>query len=627
MLSPLTVLKRYWGYESFRPLQREIIDAVLAGNDVLAILPTGGGKSITYQVPALLKDGITIVVSPLIALMNDQVQSLLKKGIPAAAIHAGQSFKKRSEILHKAYRKEIKLLYVSPERFVLSDHPWYKSLPVDLIAIDEAHCISQWGHDFRPAYKKLSLLREAFPMVPIIALTATATPHVKQDIINTLKFREGYKVFETSVYKENLSISVVSSSWWYEHLLAVLKNLKSGSALVYTRSRSKTEELASWLRKYGVSAEFYHAGLKWEERKEKQDKWLKGEVPVMVCTTAFGMGIDKPDVRIVVHIDLPEDPESYLQEIGRAGRDGKHSYAILYATQNARMDLIRKINNIPDLDTVRKIYDYLCSYLKIPYGEGQDKAFVFKPEKLVQQFKINPFILMEALKILNIAGYIDLEDEIKTNAYIKVVASREELYKFRVEHPKWDRFIDTLVRLNPGIMDRRVSLQLGVLAKALSTSTEEINEALIRLHKYGIVEYVPPKQGTMLVFLKDRVPSSQLTFPVEELRRIYSLKKKRAKWMLHFAYELKDCRMRHLATYFNPQDASGKCNKCDNCLNNVSLAKQKIINLLRSVGKPMTAGQLAGRLIPINEQVITTALEQLVADNSLKVLKNRYFSI
>ena len=241
MLSPLTVLKRYWGYESFRPLQREIIDAVLAGNDVLGILPTGGGKSITYQVPALLKDGITIVVSPLIALMNDQVQSLRKKGIPAAAIHAGQSLKKRSEILHKAYRKEIKLLYVSPERFALSDYPWYESLPVALIAIDEAHCISQWGHDFRPAYKKLSLLREAFPEVPVIALTATATPHVKQDIINTLKFKKGYKVFETSVYKENLSISVISASWWYEHLLVVLKNLKGGSALVYVRSRLKTE--------------------------------------------------------------------------------------------------------------------------------------------------------------------------------------------------------------------------------------------------------------------------------------------------------------------------------------------------------------------------------------------------
>jgi len=626
LLSPLTVLKRYWSYESFRPLQREIIDAVLAGHDVLGILPTGGGKSITYQVPALLKDGITIVVSPLI-VMNDQVQSLKKKGIPAAAIHAGQSLKKRSEILHKAYRKEIKLLYVSPERFALSDYPWYENLPIDLIAIDEAHCISQWGHDFRPAYKKLSLLREAFPKVPIIALTATATPLVKQDIINTLTFREGYKVFETSVYKENLSISVVSSSWWYEHLLAVLKNLKSGGALVYARSRTKTEELASWLRKYGVNAEFYHAGLKWEERKEKQDKWLKGEVPVMVCTTAFGMGIDKPDVRIVMHIDLPEDPESYLQEIGRAGRDGKHSYAILYATQNARVDLLKKISNIPDLDTVRKIYDYLCSHLKISYGEGQDKAFVFNPERFIQLYKINPFVLIEALKILNIAGYIELEGDMKTKALVKVTVSREELYKFRVEHPKWDRFIDTLVRLNPGIMDRRVPLRLGVLAKALSTSTEAINEALMRLHKYGIVEYVPPKQGTMLVFLKDRVPSPQLTFPVEELRRIYSLKKKRAKWMIHFSYELKDCRMQHLATYFNPQDASRKCNKCDNCLNDVSLAKKKILNLLRSVKRPMTAGQIAGQLIPMNEQVITTALEQLVAADSLKVVKNRYFSI
>ncbi|NPA34862.1 MAG: RecQ family ATP-dependent DNA helicase, partial [Chlorobi bacterium] len=559
--------------------------------------------------------------------MNDQVQSLKKKGIPAAAIHAGQSLKKRSEILHKAYRKEIKLLYVSPERFALSDYPWYENLPIDLIAIDEAHCISQWGHDFRPAYKKLSLLREAFPKVPIIALTATATPLVKQDIINTLTFREGYKVFETSVYKENLSISVVSSSWWYEHLLAVLKNLKSGGALVYARSRTKTEELASWLRKYGVNAEFYHAGLKWEERKEKQDKWLKGEVPVMVCTTAFGMGIDKPDVRIVMHIDLPEDPESYLQEIGRAGRDGKHSYAILYATQNARVDLLKKISNIPDLDTVRKIYDYLCSHLKISYGEGQDKAFVFNPERFIQLYKINPFVLIEALKILNIAGYIELEGDMKTKALVKVTVSREELYKFRVEHPKWDRFIDTLVRLNPGIMDRRVPLRLGVLAKALSTSTEAINEALMRLHKYGIVEYVPPKQGTMLVFLKDRVPSPQLTFPVEELRRIYSLKKKRAKWMIHFSYELKDCRMQHLATYFNPQDASRKCNKCDNCLNDVSLAKKKILNLLRSVKRPMTAGQIAGQLIPMNEQVITTALEQLVAADSLKVVKNRYFSI
>lgn len=627
MLSPLTVLKRYWGYESFRPLQREIIDAVLEGKDVLGILPTGGGKSITYQVPALLKDGITIVVSPLVALMNDQVHNLQKRGIPAAALHAGQSSRKRAEILYKAYHREIKLLYVSPERFVVSGEPWYATLPVDLIAIDEAHCISQWGHDFRPAYKKLTLLREAFPDVPVIALTATATPHVKQDIIETLKFREGYKIFETSVYKPNLSISVINAPWWYEHLLFVLRNLREGSALVYTRSRAKTEELAAWLNKHGVKADFYHAGLAWEERKQKQDMWLKGEVSVMVCTTAFGMGIDKPDVRIVMHIDMPEDPESYLQEIGRAGRDGKRSYAILYVTKESVSGLNRKMESIPDLNTVRKIYDYLCAYFQIPYGEGKGKMVIFNYNKFITRFNLNPFTLLEALKILNIAGYIEIEDEVRTRPYIRITTTREGLYKFRVEYPRWDRLLDTLVRLNPGIMERMIPLNIRALARAMNSTPEEINESLIHLSKYGIIEYVPPKEGTMLVFLKERVKSENLKFPVEDLRRIYGFKKKRARWMLHFATELKTCRMKHLAQYFNPDDNIEKCGICDNCLNDILTAKRHILKLLKQSKKPLSAAHISALLIPLNNDVISTALEQLVADGMIKVVKGRNFTL
>ncbi|MBD0294387.1 MAG: ATP-dependent DNA helicase RecQ, partial [Flavisolibacter sp.] len=504
------ILKYYWGYDSFRPLQQEIIQSVLEKKDTLALLPTGGGKSICYQVPAVAQEGICLVISPLIALMKDQIENLRQRGILALAIHSGMSRRQIVQTLKNAASDHYKLLYLSPERIETSlFHEYLPALNVSLIAVDEAHCISQWGYDFRPSYLRIAALREEVPGVPVLALTASATEAVQQDICEKLAF-SGKHIFRQSYNRPNLSYSAFRVESKLSKLVDVLKKVP-GSAIVYCKSRRRTTEIAQLLQMHGIKAQHYHAGLPPEERARHQQDWIDNKVKAMVCTNAFGMGIDKPDVRIVLHADAPECLESYYQEAGRAGRDGKRAYAVLLYNDEDLIELMAlQGKRFPSFAQIKEVYAALVNYLQIPVNTGEDCTYTFRFEAFIRHFKLDSVTALYALKALEQDGWIEFNEKNFTPSSLVFTTSKEQLYHFYQSHPGYEAILTTLLRTYEGIFDIPVFVSEGLLAKLLRLKEEEVKVQLKQIAAFGIIGYTPQSDEPQILFCKNRVAVDDL---------------------------------------------------------------------------------------------------------------------
>lgn len=568
------LLSKYWGHTLFRPLQEDIIQSVLDGRDTLALMPTGGGKSICFQIPALLKPGICIVVSPLIALMKDQVENLKSRGIPAIAITSGMGKREVDLLLDNCIYGPVKFLYLSPER-LLSElvQERIRHMNVNLFAIDEAHCISQWGYDFRPPYLHLNELRGLHPQVPYLALTATATPRVATDIQQKLGFRAVH-VLRKSFGRKNLSYVVFDLENKLGKLIAVAKKIK-GSGIVYVRNRRQTQETARQLTMQGLTADFYHAGLDTALRTKKQTDWKEGRTRIIVATNAFGMGIDKADVRFVVHLDLPESLEAYYQEAGRAGRDEKKAYAVLLYTAADKLQLEKRLEqSFPAADEIRMVYQQLGNYLQVAYGAGEGIMYTFDVSDFCNRYKLDALKTVNALKILERDEYIATSDTVYLPGRAKIVIGQEDLYRFQVEQPAYDPFIKTLLRSYGGLFDHFVPVQEADLARRLGIAKEDVIAAFAWLQQAQLIEYYPQTDKPYLYFLKPRVDVQHLLIDQIYLRERYQLRKMQLNAVLDYAAK-PICRSMQLLAYFDEQ--AEPCGVCDVCITEKRAKKQEFI--------------------------------------------------
>jgi len=609
----LAALKRYWGYDAFRPVQEEIVCSVCAGRDTLALMPTGGGKSLTYQVPTMMRRGLCIVVTPLIALMKDQVDRLRRQGINAAAIHSGLSKRQIDIALDNCVYGDVKFLYVAPERLVTEAFRLrVQRMPVTLLAVDEAHCISQWGYDFRPSYLRIAELRERLPEVPVLALTASATPAVADDIVRQLRFTEP-RILRSSFARPNLSYAVRHDEDKNEQLLRVVRNV-AGSGIVYVRTREGSEQLAEFLRDEGVAATCYHGGLANAERSLRQEEWLSGRTRIMVATNAFGMGIDKPDVRFVVHYVLPDSLESYYQEAGRAGRDGRRAYAVLLVAPDDADRVRRRFAlQFPPLDEIRDIYEKICSYLQIGIGDGEQASFVFNLHDFCAKFRLFSGKVLSALKLLQQNGYLTLTEEMRNPARILFCISRDDLYKLRVVRDDLDHFIRTLLRLYDGVFTDFRPVDELQIAAASGYGVERVRELFKRLWQLRVIRYIPANQAPMLFFDCERLPAADLYIAPETYRRRLEQAEERFSHMLAYAEGRIECRSVSLERYFGGTEAE-PCGVCDVCLaarkreKAAALLDDEILRLLAA--EPQTVKELAARFRCGAERVLE-AVERL----------------
>ncbi len=565
MSTPQQILKQYWGYDAFRPLQQNIIDSVLAGNDTLALLPTGGGKSICFQVPALSQPGLCLVISPLIALMKDQVENLLKRNIAALSLHSGMNRYEVTDTLKNAAYGEFKFLYVSPERLETDVFKEYlEVLPLNLIAVDEAHCISQWGYDFRPPYLRIASIRQFFPNIPILALTASATPLVQTDICQKLLFKKN-NVFRQSFERPNLSLSAFNVDSKINKLVEILKKVP-GCAIVYCRNRKRTKEIAHLLHLNNISAQFYHAGLQQAERNSRQEAFINNQVRVIVCTNAFGMGIDKPDVRSVVHMDIPDNLENYYQEAGRAGRDGKQSFAVLLYS-NRELSELQQLPAIkfPSIQEVKRIYQALANYLQIAVGSGEGLYYNFNLIEFVQNFKLNPISVINVLKALEQSGLLSFNEQVFLPSKVGFTCNKDHLNEFELSHPELENLVKYLLRTYAGIFDNVVSINEKLLGRLTRLSADELKTQLLQLQAFGIIEYHPQKETPQLFFTQNRAPAEHLLFDDKQYEFRKQQYAQRVQTMHHYVALNLPCRSKYIGNYFG--DAEIKpCGQCDNCL-------------------------------------------------------------
>ena len=559
------ILKQYWGYDDFRGIQAEIIESITTGNDTLGLMPTGGGKSITFQVPALALEGMTIVITPLIALMKDQVANLKKRGIQAAAIYSGQTRDEILKHLDNSIFGAYKLLYVSPERLgteIFQNK--VKRMKVSFITVDEAHCISQWGYDFRPSYLQISQIRQLLPGVPVLALTATATPAVVDDICAQLHFREGQKrVFRMSFARRNLYYVVRKTQDKETELFHILRNIK-GAAIVYTRSRKGTSEVAEKLRQEGFTALHYHAGLSDIDKDVRQKAWQNDEVRIMVATNAFGMGIDKPDVRVVVHMDLPDSVEAYFQEAGRGGRDGKPAYAVLLYNRSDHGKMLRRIpETFPTKEYIADVYDKLAYFFQLAVGDGMNVNYEFNLQRFCVNFKLFPVPVLSALRILTQAGYIDFREEEENTSRLLFLTGRDDLYRLHQLQGAADRVIKGVLRLYGGIFSDYVPVDEQRLGAECEMTPQEVYDALVLLTKLRIIHYIPHKNVPHITYLQRRVERATLSQEVYEERRDDYLRRVNA--ILNYAEKDDRCRSRLHLDYFG-ETKSDDCGHCDVCV-------------------------------------------------------------
>ncbi|MBR5684719.1 MAG: RecQ family ATP-dependent DNA helicase [Muribaculaceae bacterium] len=561
----LDVLKKYWGYESFRPLQQDIIESVLDGRDTLGLMPTGGGKSITFQVPTMAMDGMALVVTPIISLMKDQVDRLRALRIKAAYLYAGLTRAEVNRTYEKCLYGNYKFLYVSPERLQSrSFMERLRQMPVSLIVVDEAHCISQWGYDFRPSFLRIAQVRKLFPKVPVLALTATATPVVVEDIQRCLDFKS-QNVFSMSFARENLSYAVRSTEEKVTELIHILRSVP-GTAIVYVRSRRRAKQISDELNRAGIRSDFYHAGLYIEDKEDKQNKWTGDECRVMVATNAFGMGIDKPDVRLVVHVDIPNSLEEYYQEAGRAGRDGKRSYAVLLVKHTDQRTLKRHITEaFPEKEFIRSVYERVGNFLGVSVGEGFQQMFDFNFNLFCRTFDLPVLPTHNALKILTQSGYIEFVEEIETQSRVMILARKEELYDLETVTRGADQVLQAILRLYTGLFADYVFINEDVISFRTGLDQETIYKALLELTRMHILHYVPRKRTPYIIYTTSREEPKHVLIPKAIYEELRQRMVDRVEATINYAYSDNGCREHMLLGYFGEQTGED-CGHCDLCI-------------------------------------------------------------
>lgn len=623
-------LKAYWNFDSFRTLQEDIIRSVLDGKDTLALMPTGGGKSVCFQVPALVQPGICIVISPLIALMKDQVEALRSKGIEAVSLISGMSKREVDITLDNCVYGNIKFLYISPERLLsplVRERISY--MKVNLIAVDEAHCISQWGYDFRPPYLQLAELRQLYPKTPFLALTATATLRVIADIQEKLAFRE-QNVFSKSFSRANLSYVVSHEENKIRKLLSIANKVK-GTGIVYVRNRRETQEISRLLNASGIKSDFYHAGLDTPLRSQKQLAWMRGELRVIVATNAFGMGIDKPDVRFVVHIDVPESLEAYYQEAGRAGRDEKKSYAVLLYNPGDRELLEKRLElNFPPVQEIRHVYQCLGNYYQIAHGAGEGLVLDFDIGDFCSRFKLDAVKTINALKFLEHDGYLILSESVYLPSRVQIEVSAEELYRFQIQNAFYDSFIKVLLRSYGGMFETYCPVQEFDIAKKTGKSKEEVVAILNKLQDYKLLTYLPQTDKPQLQFLRARVDATAMFLDARYMRERNEVMTGQVRAMLHYA-EANTCRSVLLLQYFNEPQAA-KCGTCDVCLEEKRQAASDGLTELITVelietlsGQHLNLEELISSMHTGTEKERVAVLRHLLDAGKVKTDGERYY--
>jgi ATP-dependent DNA helicase RecQ len=585
------ILMQYWGYSSFKPLQEQIIGSVLAGRDTLALMPTGGGKSVTFQVPALAMEGICIVITPLVALMRDQVIRLKSMEIRAQAIHSGMTREEIDIALENCAYADYKFLYISPERIAT---PLFKSrvqkLNVNLIAVDEAHCISQWGYDFRPSYLKIAQLREMLPkVVPVLALTATATSNVVKDIMARLNFREP-NMLSTSFSRDNISYIVRKVEDKNNYLAETMRKIR-GSGIIYVRNRKMCKEIAEMLVKMGIPADFYHAGLPSELRDKKQTAWTTGNARIIVATNAFGMGIDKPDVRFVVHWDIPDSIEAYFQESGRVGRDGKQAYAVMIWTGEDKRRLLDSVRHrFPPIEKMKDVYDAVGNFLNIPVGSGKNNVYDFNLGEFVTRFRLPVNETYNSLSFLQREGYIEFTEEINNPSRVHFIVGRDDLYKFQVANESFDSFIKLLLRSYTGMFSDYVPINEEFLSKKTGASRDAVYQYLVRLSSHQIINYIPGKKTPLIIYTEERLDRKALHISPENYLNVKEKYEIRLGRMIDYVENESRCRAAMLLDYFGEE--SGRCGVCDTCKsrNELELSKDEFDLILEEIKSLLASG-------------------------------------
>lgn len=614
------ILKDYWGYDNFRGIQEDIIQSIGSGHDTLGLMPTGGGKSITFQVPAMAKDGLCIVITPLIALMKDQVRNLRDRGIKAIAIYSGMTREEIIIALENCIFGNYKFLYISPERL---DTEIFRiklrSMKVSMITVDESHCISQWGYDFRPAYLKISEIRDLLPDVPVLALTATATPEVVKDIQQRLAFKEE-NVFRMSFERKNLAYIVRWTESKQEELLHILKHVE-GSAIVYAHNRKRTKEYAQLLNEKGITATFYHAGLSNDTKDQRQKAWVKGETRVMVATNAFGMGIDKPDVRLVVHVDTPDSPEAYFQEAGRGGRDGKKAYAVLLYSKSDRATLKKRIaDTFPEKDYIRTVYEHLNYYYQMAMGDGLGCTREFNIDEFCRNFKHFPIQVDSALKILTRAGYLEYTDEQDNNSRLMFTLTKEELYRIHETSPETEKLINIILRSYTGVFTEYAYINEETLSLRAGMTRQQVYDTLISLTRRRILHYIPGKKTPYIIYTRERQEADRLVFTKE----VYEDRKEsfihRIGAMTEYAETDDKCRSRMLLLYFGEKNEHN-CGQCDVCLSSHSsgIRQGMFDEISRAIeealkDKEMTTSELMEHIASYEKENVAKALSYLLSE-------------
>ena len=578
------ILVKYWGYSKFRPLQEDIIRSVMEGKDTLALMPTGGGKSITFQVPAMSEEGICIVVTPLIALMKDQVENLQKRNIKAIAIYSGMSRNEIDIALDNCIYGNVKFLYISPERISTEIFRIrVKHMNVNLIAIDEAHCISEWGYDFRPSYLKIADLRELTPDVPFLALTATAIPKVVDDIQEKLFFKEK-NVFRKSFERKNIIYLVREVEDKQKYLIETIQKVK-GSGIIYVRNRKKTRETAIFLKQNSISADYYHAGLQHEVRSRKQEDWKAGKTRVMVATNAFGMGIDKADVRFVIHLDLPDNIEAYFQEAGRGGRDEKKASAVLLYNNSDKVKAEKRVKtSFPEIKEVKAIYQALCNYFQIPYGGGKGMSYDFIISDFAKNYNFNILTIHSSLKFLQREGYLELTDELFSSSKVHFLVGRDDLYKFQIANATFDGFIKLILRSYTGLFSDYVNIDENSLAKKANVDIKIVYNYLNKLKSQGILNYIPQKKNPVIIFTEERLDDKTLHISRDNYNFRKTRYTERLEAMLHYASSNNKCRSQILLSYFGEKNPE-RCGQCDVCTrrNELDLSKYEFDIILDEI--------------------------------------------
>lgn len=619
------ILRQYWGFDAFRPLQEEIIRSVLESKDTLALMPTGGGKSICYQVPAMAKDGLCLVISPLIALMKDQVENLRKKSITAFAIYSGMSRKEVINVFKIAAESNCKFLYVSPERLETSLFKEYlPGLDITLIAVDEAHCISQWGYDFRPPYLRIASLREELPSVPVLALTASATPDVQNDICDKLAFSNPC-IFRQSFERANLSYSTFKVDSKINKIIEIVQKVP-GSSIIYCKSRKRTKEISELLQLQQISSDFYHAGLIQEERNRKQEAWINNKTRVIVCTNAFGMGIDKPDVRTVVHADVPDCLENYYQEAGRAGRDGKTSYAVLLYDERDLQELKEMASlRFPSQEDIRGVYQSVANYLQIPTGSGEGQYYDFDISDFLKKFNLNSHTTLYSLKALEQESWLTFNEQVFLPSSAMFTVNKVSLYEFEKSTPQLEPCIKTLLRAYEGIFDQPVNISEKVIAGLMKEDTEKVKKQLTELNRFGIIEYQPQKDTPQLYLLRNRIKAEDITINMQAYNKRKDQFQRRVKQMVNYVNEEATCRSRIIGSYFGDEHIRA-CGICDNCLRQKAAALSKeefetlhhrIINMVKY--ESLHTKDLLQKLNGIKKEKAWKVLEFLQAENKIDV--------